>query len=165
VLAMSVEKQVAFEYEFVVDDGYARRVSAALVRRALGRSPILFVLPASFLLFALAMLVTGEPTGALVFTVIGVALPFLLIGSIYFQTRRRLTRGLPAGTVLRSGFGDEAFILAGPESTSTIKYSAYQNPVLSGEFVILRPRRGRQELFYPAQLFPEAARVRMASAA
>ena len=162
---MSVDEKIAFEYEFVVDDGYAHRVSAALVRRAIVRSPILFVLPASFLLFALAMLVTGEPTGALVFTVIGVALPFLLTGSIYFRTRRRLTRGLPAGTVLRSGFGDAAFVLAGPESTSTIRYSAYQTPVLSGEFVILRPRRGRRELFYPAQLFPESARQRIASAA
>ena len=88
----------------------------------------------------------------------------LLVPLLVFRlTCRRLDRAFPVGSVLRSGFGDEAFVLAGPASTVTLRYAVFHPPRVRREFVVLRERLTRQDSFYPIQLFPEEARDRMAA--
>ena len=160
---MTVESPIPFQYEFVVDPGYARRIARAIVINFYLRTLTLFLGPALVLLIAVLLFIADQALLGVAF--LGVAVLLLLIPLlVYALTRRRLARAFPVGSVLRSGFGDDAFVIAGPDSTVTLRYAAFNPPRLRGDFVILRERITRQDSFYPAELFPEATRERLAEA-
>jgi hypothetical protein len=158
---MSVDERIPFEYEFVVDPGFASRLARVVVINFYLRTLTLFLSPALVILVAVLLFVIGQPLLGLAF--VGIAVLLLMIPLlVYSLTRRRLARAYPVGSVLRSGFGDDSFVVEGPDSTATLRYSAFNPPRLRGDFVILRERTTRQDSFYPAELFPEATRERLA---
>jgi len=158
---MTVDEPIPFQYELVVDPGYSRRMARAIVINFYLRTLSLFLGPALVLAIAVLLFVAGQLLLGLV--CLGVVVLLLLIPLlVYALTRRRLARQFPVGSVLRSGFGDDAFVIAGPDSTVTLRYSDFNPPRLRGDFVILRERTTRQDSFYPAELFPEATRQRLA---
>jgi hypothetical protein len=160
---MTVDEPIPFQYEFVVDPGYARRIARAIVINFYLRNLTLFLGPALVLLIAVLLFIADQPVLGVAF--LGVTVLLLLIPLlVYALTRRRLARAFPVGSVLRSGFGDEAFVIEGPDSTATLRYAAFNPPRLRGDFVILRERITRQDSFYPVELFPEATRERLAEA-
>jgi hypothetical protein len=159
---MTVDDRIPFQYEYVVDASYASRIARAIVINFYLRTLTLFLGPALVIVIAVLLFIGGQPVLGLSF--LGVAVLLLLVPLlVYSLTRRRLARAFPVGSVLRSGFGDEAFVIAGPDSTVTLHYSAFNPPRLRGDFVILRRRDTRQDSFYPAELFPETTRERLTS--
>ena len=159
----SADEQIPFEFEFVVDDGYTRRISRAIVTTWVARTLTVFLAPALLVLLAVALFVVDQPIIALVLLAVAIVLGLLPL-LVYLQTRRRLEKALPVGSVLRSGFGKDAFVISEPDATSTIRYTVFRSPRVRGEFIVLRQRLTRQDVFYPAQLFPESARERIATA-
>ena len=158
---MADDERIPFQHEFVVDPGYVDRIARAIVINFYLRTLTLFLSPALLLLVAVLLFIIAQPLLGLAF--LGIAVLLLLIPLlVYVLTRRRLAREFPVGSVLRSGFGDETFVIAGPDSTATLRYDAFNPPRLRGDFVILRQRTTRQDSFYPAELFPEATRQRLA---
>ena len=159
---MAIDDQIPFEYEFVVDAGYSRRIARAIVVNFYLRTLTLFLSPALLLIVAIILFTAGEPIVAI--SLLAVCVLLLLVPLLVYQlTLRRLDRAFPVGCVLRSGFGEEAFVLAEPASTTTFRFAVFHPPRVRREFAVLRERLTRQDTFYPIQLFPEEARDRMAS--
>ena len=159
---MTADEQIPYEYEFVVDAGYAGRISRAIVINFYLRTLTLFLSPALLLIVAVILFTAGQPLVAI--SLLAVCALLLLVPLLVYRlTWRRLDRAFPVGSVLRSGFAEEAFALAEPASTTTFRYAAFHPPRVRGEFAVLRERLTRQDTFYPIQLFPEEARDRMAA--
>ena len=159
---MAVDEQIPFEYEFVVDAGYSRRIARAIVINFYFRTLTLFLSPALLLIVAVYLLVVGQPLVSLSLFALCVLL-LLVPLLVYWLTWRRVDRGFPVGSVLRSGFGEEAFVLAEPGATTTFRFATFHPPRVRREFAVLRERLTRQDTFYPIELFPEEARDRMAA--
>ena len=58
---MTVDEQIPFEYEFVVDAGYARRIARAIVINFYLRTLTLFLSPALVLIIAVILFIAGQP--------------------------------------------------------------------------------------------------------
>jgi hypothetical protein len=86
------------------------------------------------------------------------------LAASYIKTRRSLTRVLPPGAVLQTGFGERALVTASPTGSSRLNYSALRSIVSRGPAVFLRINGSPVTNIFPRELFPdpEIHRVRLA---
>jgi sirohydrochlorin ferrochelatase len=134
----------------VTDAGYVRRLSAAQYRHLLGRrrSWWLVVLPVCAVVLAAVLPGTQG-------FVLPVVLTLLVVVGLAGLGLLRTARLAPAGTVIAAALGPEGLHLRGPVVTDgQMRYSAYREVVVRGQFVVLELRAGRGVSVLPLALFP-----------
>jgi hypothetical protein len=93
------------------------------------------------------------------------ALLGLMLLSMRVTTERNIRKRLPAGAVMESGFGADAFVVRGPLSESRITYASITSVTRRGGVVFLRQVGVPLLNAFPGELFPEAEIDRLSASA
>ncbi len=98
-------------------------------------------------------------------TVFTVAILGVFCALVWFPNLRNFRRTVPAGSVQRTGFGEEGFATANALSSSRFTYKAVHSIYTHREFVLIRFVGSPVVRVYPASLFPADAIARIRAAA
>lgn len=148
----AAEETIPFTREFTVDGTYGARAGWALGIYLTVRNGNLVVGLLGVLLGVVILVVQGPGSVwwvlMLIGTFIALALPLLLVAAGLMSRR-----SAPAGTLFRSGFGEERFAVESPLVSSTVVYAMYRRAIRHGKFVFLRLRSNKQWGAWPGELF------------
>lgn len=148
-----VQAPIPYTREFVVDAGYATRVSRAVVLDLWVRRPTMYIGIVAIVLAVLLVTSRPDESAWLLLLVIGVLFVFVLPVVAVVAGGRALRKQAPVGSRFRSGFASDRFVIDGPSATSALAYSLYRGSRRKGEFVYLRMRANRRWVAFPGQLF------------
>jgi hypothetical protein len=84
---------------------------------------------------------------------------------VYVVGQRNVGRRLVEGSILESGFGEDALVIKSPWSESRIRYSGITSVERRGDFVFLRQVGMPVVNVFPAPVFPDEAIARIRAAA
>ena len=145
-------------HEFVVDDEFARRYTAATIGHTLTGTPLPWIVGGGILLILGMPYLFGRTANWSNLLVVVIVL--LLFPVLLWWRSRGVARDLPAGSLLWTRFGDAGFTLGRPLGAVTVEYAALTSPKVHGDFVFFRNATTRQTHTYPRALFPDAELAR-----
>ena len=166
---MSDAQAIHYQHRFVAEAGTASAMARAAVANTfrsrswwLTSTSVAAVLALFFLTvtsarFSLLKLVTAALYGIVVVSMVSVLGAVI----IYVRTVRPMRFIVYAGAELQSGFGEDAFVVEGPQGMGRKSYTMVRSVVVRGDFVFVRFRDNPLVVLYPRELFPDEAVARV----
>ena len=173
---MAVEDEdIAFAYESAATAATANQMAGSMLRWAFRRKQLrvfLAIVTAvmaalTYLGYAEDDLTLGTRLFASAFWAAGFTLIVVLVVAalVYFGNRRSFSQTARPGTVMRTGFGRDAFVTSNDLSSSRFSYRAVRSIDVQGRFVFIRYVGQPVMRVYPGDLFPRDAVERLQEAA
>ena len=152
------EEQIPYTHEFVVDAAYQR----TLIRAIFGSTfrPVFWIAICLVAVSSGLLAISGNTT-LVTFFVAWVLTMAILFGVRYWRTRMTLLRAFPVGTVMRSGFGAEQFVMSNGNDTSRLAYSGFDRAERRGDLVWVRRFHMPRRVVYAGALFSDAELARL----
>ncbi len=166
--------QIQYEHEFIAQRDTANAMAGAFLgyfhrqprtwiayagMYVLGTLLHYLILGGKVATAAVSTVWTAAAVLGFVTTVLGILIIMLIV---YTRTLRNARIGLSTGTVVRSYFGDAAFIVDTPDIASRISYEALSSVSIGRRFVFMRIRATPLVSVFPREIVPDAAIARMA---
>lgn len=146
-------EQIPFTREFVAGPDFWWRAAAAMTVQWNVRSPTSWVLGAVVVIMSLLLIPISEGKSLVAIGIVaGVAALNLVLFFALFAAGFR--KRLAPGTLMRSGFGTESFVVEQPKSTTRLTYDFYKGARRRGRLVMMTMGRGLW-VPYPGALFSD----------
>ncbi len=146
-------EQIPFTRQFIAGPDFWWRAAAAMTVHWNLRAPGLLVVGAVVVIMSLLLIPISEGKSLIgIGIVAGVAALNIVLFFATFAASFR--KQFAPGTMMRSGFGTESFVIEQPKSTTRVTYDSYKGAHRRGPLVMMRMGRGLW-VPYPGDLFSD----------
>jgi hypothetical protein len=154
-------EDIPLQYEFVASNDTARQMTRALMRWSLRTTKWAGLVGLFAVLTLIFFAMTSDAhwiarllAASIVSGIFTIAAFVIVLTFTYVVSRRQFGHDLPAGEVIRTGFGQTAFVYLTSVISTRRPYDTIRSIDTCKRFVVVRYKPGPQIRVYPEAVFP-----------